>query len=432
MTRLVLKFGGTSLSTAQTFENIFKIIIKNQDILIVVSANSGSTNTLVKIANNLDNKFFVEKLFNEYKLHEEELNVLIKISNDSFTPIFEEIANIINSNDISTPQLTDLIVSYGEIISMNRLYHYLNRFDLDCVKNSSYDLGFITDSNFGNATLLKESFSQIEEIVKKINNKIIITTGFIGKDHLGNITTIGRGGSDLSASLFGVAIKTNEIQIWSDTAIQTCDPRTIKNTKTIHELSFIEALELSFFGAKILHPKTIEPLLNTDCVLKVLNTFDLSIKGTVILKNINRKYRLPVGISYSQKNTIVHIFCKENIVSSDFMINVFTILKKFNMQFSMVSTSKTSISIALQDNQYICELSKFFNVKYDTNFSVICIVGESLCNSVGMASTVFKTVARFGINIEMISQSASQTNIAFVVKDDDCLFVTQQLHDKFF
>ena len=282
----VLKFGGTSVGTEQGLYNISEILLntnENTQKLVIVSAACKSTNMLEEIymtvINNDEENF--SKLLNKYNIHELNLNKKLNIEFCELNEYINKLQQVFKlSNEKDPEKLKDYILSFGELISMNRLYYFLknrkSNKNKKITKVKSYDLGFITDSKFGNARLLKDSYNNISKNFEKMyqNYNIIITTGFIGKNDKNEITTLGRGGSDLSATLFAKALNSELIQIWSDVAgIMSSDPRYIKDTKLINKMTYNEALELSFFGAKILHPETIEPILKNDIPLYILNTF---------------------------------------------------------------------------------------------------------------------------------------------------------------
>lgn len=458
----ILKFGGTSVGKLEGLLNIKKIVLSNSTIknldptipkIIIVSAATNSTNILEKIYNTILDKDELKfnELLKEYVQHETNLNKQLNINNNEVNKCLESLKNLYYEFKDENLKLKDLILSYGEIISMHRLYELL------CRKNSenqvykkikkcySWDLGFITDSNFGNARLLNNSFKLIknkyDQLEKEEMPDIIITTGFIGKNDKNEITTLGRGGSDLSATLFAKALNPICVQIWSDVpGIMTSDPRYIKNTQLINNISYNEALELSFYGAKILHPETLEPILEYSIPLHILNTFDLNCDGTIIDNKQNSKEtstKTMKGISYNDENSIIYIEPKNSFISNNFVCNIFLILNSIDIKCSMISFSKTSLSICIKTELKSDKLLNrlLFNnsnkVTSKDNIGVICVVGESLCETQGIASKIFSIVSDCKTNIEMISQSVSQTNILFAIKQENIIDVVQQIHDKF-
>ena len=447
--RYVLKFGGTSVGSQVGFQNIKRILLKqeycNFKQLIVVSAASKSTNYLINIYDNLINKNIEQEIikikFLEYRNHEENLNKNLNINHNYFDLFFDELGSLlyehlikknITYSNIDLNKLKDQIVSFGERISMCRLYNYLKLNGINSIYKPSWELGFITDSVYTEATLLQSSYPNINKIINNIKDNIIITSGFIGKDIEGNITTLGRGGGDLSASLFSSALNAPEIQIWSDVpGIMTCDPRVIKKSKLIHEMTYNEALELSFHGAKILHPQTVEPLLGKNISMRVLNTFDIDSKGTLIKKNALNKYG-PCGLSFSKDNLILQITPKNELITNHLISDIFNILD--NNHHHLVSISKTSMSVAVNDitEDTLRHLSKKFNIEINKGISVICLVGENMHNKLGIASKFFQTITDCNINIEMISQSSLQTNILVAVKNENLIKLLEKLHEVFF
>jgi aspartate kinase len=278
--------------------------------------------------------------------------------------------------------------------------------------------------------VLPSALQNVLNLCQKLQ-PIIITTGFIAANSQGNVTTLGRGGSDLSASLFGVALDAN-IQIWTDVpGVMTCDPKITPNARLVPFMTLTEAYELSFYGAKVLHPKTIEPLLQKPhLTLQVLNTFQPSHVGTLISRDRFINYGKPIAISLSKENVIVHLSDIQNFYK------VFEIFSKHHIQLSMLSTSKSSVSFALSKvsnlNYIMDSLSETCSVYVQEGFSVISIVGEGLKNTIGIASRVFQAAAKLGVNIEMISQSSGQVNISIAVSNTSSIPLIQQLHHEFF
>lgn len=447
--RYVLKFGGTSVGSLTSFSNIKHILSKdNLEKLIVVSAASKSTNHLNDIYDSFINCVdgrILKKKFLDYKAHEEELNINLKLYDkfNNVIPIFSELLNELEEllskgmqlslyYNIQCDILKDYILSFGERISMYRLHYYLNLCGIKSIAKPSWELGFITDCNYTEASLLESSYKNINRIINNINDRIIITTGYIGQDSFGNITTLGRGGSDLSASLFAAAINSSEIQIWSDVpGIMTCDPRIIKKSTLIKEMTYNEALELSFHGAKILHPKTVEPLLGKGINMRVLNTFDIQADGTIIKESTVNKNG-PTGLSFSKNNVILQITPKNKLMTNKLISNLFETLD--NNHSNLVSISKTSMSIAITSiSQEILEqLNKDFNIEINKNISVICLVGENMHNKLGIASKFFQTITECNVNIEMISQSSLQSNILVAIQDVHLDKLLSKLHEVFF
>lgn len=460
----ILKFGGTSVGSLNGINNIKKILLSNNNEnyldpnikkIVIVSAASNSTNLLenlyYKILENNEIEFL--NIFNQYTSHEKNLNKSLKFDHYKLDNYFLELKNTFKTymnGEIDKYKLKDYVLSFGEVISLNRIYNIL------CIENSndkihkkikkyySWDLGFITDSNFGNARPLDTSFKLINESYNKIlideSPDIIITTGFIGKDIYNNITTIGRGGSDLSATLFAKALNPLFVQIWSDVqGVMTSDPRYIKNTKLVNYMTYNEALELSFFGAKILHSETIEPILEYNIPLYILNTFDLNSSGTIInnKQDFNKTESIVKGISFNNENSIIYIEPKNSFITNNFICNIFLILNSLNIKCSMISFSKTSLSICIKSE---LKTSKLLNrlsfnnsnkISCKDDIGVICVVGETLHETQGIASKIFSTVYECKSNIEMISQSVSQTNILFAIKQYNLINVVQKIHDNF-
>lgn len=445
----ILKFGGTSVGSVNAIRNIGDILMSNTDgpQLVVVSAASNSTNILQTIVDHLccDS---LEYYVNQYIEHE--LNIIrsLQLEETYFYTIFNEFFNIISLiiqsyNTNKHKSYKDLLLSYGEYISMMRIHQYLRNKPVPenkyVIGVPSWDLGFVTDSNFGNAEILQTTYNNINIKVNQYLNQdnlncIIVTTGFIGKDIYGNITTIGRGGGDISASIFAIALNAGSIEIWSDVpGIMTCDPKVVTNAKLIKELSYVECIELSFYGAKILHPKTVQPLSQYNIPLYVKNTFDPASPGTKVINQKSTNETVAIGVSYSKNNSILNINGNGGLEITD-LIYIYNILSQYCKYFNMISLTKSSISIAIKssDNIMLEQLSSKFVVDIIHDISVISIVGQGLSNTVGIASKLFSCISSKNVNIEMISQSAPQTNITFAVKDSFLNMTLISIHELLF
>ena len=401
----VLKFGGTSVGSLTGFENIVKILSKiKETVLVVVSAASGSTNMLLKIAENRDTN-----LINEYLQKEKTLNDSLIIPSDflykyTFTGSRNE------------------IVSIGEQISMNRLYHYVTHIThvTHLAQAVSWDLNFIIEGE----SLVGDPASYISAIFQ--TSDILITTGFIGKNKRGEVVTLNRGGGDLSAALFCSALNAEELQIWSDVpGVMTCDPRIISNAKIVPEMTYEEALELSFYGAKILHSKTVEPLVLKNIPLRVLNTFDLTCQGTLISSSKSQDARVATGLSFQRDMAIVYVSPDSKLIDNRFLMNLFDKLQGINC--SMISFSKTSMSFIVHKD----DLNRLTieNAHFTEGIAVISLVGENLRDTHGIAARLFETIKE---NVEMISQSHSQTNILVAIRETNLNSVLNSVHKTFF
>ena len=438
---IIMKFGGTSLSNEEKIKNISNIIrtrIEKKPI-IVVSAISGVTNNLVKLAKEsskgINPNSKVNEIINQHKEIIKGLNLNYEFLTEDFIQLHDVLNGIYLLKEIS-PRSLDLISSFGEIFSSKILSQYLNSIDINSKQYSGWDIGIITNNNFTNAEVLEENYGNI-----KINKEIIpVITGFIAKNKEGEITTLGRGGSDYTASIIGVVLNVDEIEIWKEVdGIKTADPKIVENSKQWDEISFNEASEMAYFGAKILHPKTIKPAVNKNIPIRILNTKNIKNNGTLI---VNKTGEESLFKSISSKNNLVviRICSTEMLLAHGFLSKIFEIFNKYQISIDLVSTSEITVSITLdnRDNGFknldlaILELEEISKVEVLEERAIICIVGKGIRDRSGILSRIFEVCKNSKTNVEMISQGASPLSISFVVKQKESHKIIRALHKELF
>ena len=259
--------------------------------------------------------------------------------------------------------------------------------------------------------------------------------GFIAANRGGETTTLGRGGSDYSAALIAAALHASELQIWTDvTGVMTCDPRICSEARTIPVLSYEEAAELAYFGAKVLHPKTIKPAVDHSIPVRVCNTFEPNETGTMILAASNETRNKIKSIAHKNNITILRITSARMLGSYGFMSALFQVFERYRTVIDVVSTSEVSVALTLDNpasiEQIVTELTRLGEVEVEPGYAVICVVGEGLRASTGLASTVFSTIQ--DVNVSLISHGASSVNLTFVVKEEYVANVIKRLHDELF
>ena len=259
--------------------------------------------------------------------------------------------------------------------------------------------------------------------------------GFISSNRAGETTTLGRGGSDYTAALVGAASGANEIQIWTDVSgVLTCDPRICSKARTVETLSYAEAAELAYFGAKVLHPKTIQPAVDYAIPVRVCNSHQPSDKGTMVLSESGISESTIKSIAHKTGITILRITSARMLGSYGFMSALFQVFERFQTVIDVISTSEVSVALTLDRTdslpKVVNELERLGEVEVENDNAVICIVGEGLRDSSGVASRIFSTVEEF--NISMISHGASSVNMTFVVRESEVKDVISRLHGEFF
>jgi len=440
---IVMKFGGTSVKDATAIINAINIV-KNRysKAWIVVSALSGITNKLVNITEsisigNLDKTF---NLLEEIKnIHLDTISKLNLSNSKTFLlNTIENLKNIIYALNIIgevSPKSIDLILSTGEILSSYIINDYAKSIGLNSTLIDSREI-IKTDSNF-NAAEVNFEITKIN-ILNVLNNNLdfdyIICGGYIGSDTNNNTTTLGRGGSDYSAAIISWALKSEKLEIWTDVSgIMTTDPRIVPNAKILKHISYQEAAELAYFGAKVLHPKTIFPAIESDIPVYVLNTFNPDCSGTKITSKTPYT-NIIKSITFRKDITLINIISNRMLGAYGFLAKVFDVFNKNKTSVDLVSTSEVSVSLTIENEEnlsnLINELQEFANVEVYSNMSIISAIGEGIRDTSGIVSRFMNCLK--GINIYMITFGASEVNLSIVIKSEFLNKAVELLHSNFF
>lgn len=421
----VLKFGGTSVGSAEQIKAVSNLINNNNQNIVVLSAMAGTTNSLVEIAGylykknhdsaneaiiNLEQNYnkVVNELFNSdaYKEKGTELikshfNYIKSFTQDMFT-LFEEKA----------------ILAQGELLSTALMHYYLKEQEVNSVLIPA--LNFMRTDKDGEPDLFYIQENIKREVDGFPENKIFITQGFICRNSFGEIDNLKRGGSDYTASLVGAGIKSEEIQIWTDIdGMHNNDPRYVDNTKPLASLSFDEAAELAYFGAKILHPASIQPAKVANIPVRLKNTMQPEADGTLV-----SSFSSGMGIkAIAAKDNITAIKIKSGrmLLAHGFMRKVFEIFETYQTSIDMITTSEVAVSVTIDNTKYlndiVDELKKYGTVEVDSELSIICVVGDFIAESKGYALKIFSALKN--VSIRMISYGGSKHNVSLLVNTSD-------------
>jgi aspartate kinase len=437
---LVMKFGGTSIGTAKAIKQTAKVIKSKlgQDLIIVVSALAGVTNQLIDLANLAkDCKGYRSKL---KEVEERHLKIIKQLSLDEkliskeFRELHAALKGVACLKEL-TPRTLDKVMSVGEICSAKIVAAYLNKLDIEAKAHNSWEIGIETDSVHTKATLNNKSYQKIKKNLVKLKHVPVIT-GFIAKDDKGEVTTFGKGGSDLTAAIIGTALNVKEIQIWTDVnGVMTCDPKVCKKAKSINKMSFREAAELAYFGAKILHPASIQPAMKKNIPVIVKNTFNPSFPGTKVVCKKSGK-TLVTGIALRKDITEITIESSRMLNAPGFMYQIFRVFHEEEASVDLVATSEVSVSLTLDEKSEHLEviekkLANLGKVSIKQNHSIICIVGDGVQDNPKLKGEIINTIAQANIPIKMISQGASSINIGIVVENKDAEKAVRLLHCRF-
>jgi aspartate kinase len=435
----VMKFGGTSVGSPERMKNVAKLITRSgQPTFVVLSAMSGTTNSLVEISNYLYKKNpeganeVINNLETKYMAHVEDL-----YSTDDYKrstrEFLHERFDFLRSftKGIFTSFEEKQIVSQGEIMSTNMVNNYLQEQGVKSVlldalsfmrtnKNSEPDLPYI-----------KEHIAQV--MAANEGYQIYITQGFICRNAYGEVDNLLRGGSDYTASLIGAALPADEIQIWTDIdGMHNNDPRFVDHTSAVHQLNFEEAAELAYFGAKILHPTCVQPAKYAGIPVRLKNTMDPDAEGTIINNELGRG--TIKAVAAKDNITAIKIKSSRMLLATGFLRKVFEIFESYQTPIDMITTSEVGVSMSIDNDSHLSEivdeLKKYGTVTVDKDMCIICVVGDLAWNNVGFETLV--TDAMKNIPVRMISYGGSNYNISFLIKEEDKKRALQSLSDTLF
>ena len=460
--RLVLKFGGTSLSSPNHIRNVAKIIAsfsKDNEIVVVCSAVDGITDDLLTISRLIEQKKkddVTKTLNNIIKKHKQFANQTVKNSaikkqllqklNIDVSELKELVGGLTLLKEVSARSL-DYLISFGERLSDDLVSFALQDIKKKSTALNGKEVGIVTDSNFGESRPLMDTTRiRISKTLGSLLAKKItpVVGGFAGADQHGNITTFGRGGSDYTATIIASCINADEIWLMSDVdGLMTADPKLVKNAKLLKEVSYAEAIEMAQFGAKQIHPRTFEPLFHKKIPMRIRSTFDVKNSGTIVTPSPSAATKKTVKCVSAIRNIgLIDLSGGIMFAAPGTAAKIFTTLAEKNVNVMMVSSNPSESSVSLLVKRP--DLEKAANalemnllgqtvkkVDVTPGVSIIAVIGSGMRGTVGVASKVFSAAQKKNVNVIMIAQGSSELNLAFVVKDSDCKAVVQSLHDEF-
>jgi aspartate kinase len=447
---IVMKFGGTSVQDAPAISRAVQAVERQlgEKPAVVLSAMGKTTNKLLQIAEKAHRGEVEAALEISQDLKEHHLQVVRRLvtgkrltqTEDRLNGYFEEISNIIQGLYLlgeCTPRSRDAITSFGELMSTLVFAETLAERGHPVALLDSRD--FIrTDDDFTHAAVLEEvSFPKIREQIRPQldEGRIIVLQGFIGSTLDGIPSTIGRGGSDYTASLVGAALQAKDIQIWTDVpGILTADPQIVPGAFKIKAISFSEASELAYFGAKVLHPSTLMPAVSRNIPVHVCNSSKIEQIGTLI-SAASIPCKLPVkSVACKKGITLLNIHSTRMLLAYGFLHRIFEVFDRHKTVVDVVTTSEVDVSLTIDSavtlEAILNDLRAFGQVDVEPEVAIICIVGDNLQCTPGLAARIFKSVDT--INVRMISQGASHINVTFIVQEDQTENAVRRLHDEFF
>ncbi len=460
--RLVIKYGGTSISAAKNIHVISKhlsLLSKKHSIVVVCSATSGTTDDLLEISESIkkENKLTAERLASKIINRHKQLakqtvkkldvqkKLLVKFDQD-FTELLALIDGMVLLGEV-TPRTMDYLISFGERLSIKLVSSAINDLDVKSVPLTGKDVGIVTDSNFGESKPLMDTTRlRVSKTVDALFLKktIPVIGGFAGADQHGHVTTFGRGGSDYSATIIGSCIKADEIWLMSDVnGLMTADPKIVKNAKLLKEVSYIEAIEMALFGAKQIHPRTFEPLVTKKIPIRIRSSFDVKNEGTLVTASTSSSVKNTVKcVSNVQNNGLIDIRGGSMVGTPGTAVKIFATLAKAEINVMMISQnpSESSITIVVKNTDLDKAVSALElellgkiikKLEVTTDVAIIALIGSGMRGTIGVASKVFGAIEKNKINISMITQGSSELNLAFIVKNSDTNAAVRALHDAF-
>ena len=434
----VLKFGGTSVGSPERMKGVAKLITDGEKKIVVLSAMSGTTNSLVEISDYLYKKNpeganeVINTLEAKYKQHINELYSTDEYKQKTLACI-KDIFNYIRSftKDIFTLFEEKVILSQGELMSTNMVTNYLLEQGVNVVLLPALEF-MRTDKNAepDPAYIQTKLTAQLE---MNPDADIYITQGFICRNAYGEVDNLQRGGSDYSASLIGAAINASEIQIWTDIdGMHDNDPRIVEKTSPVRQLHFEEAAELAYFGAKILHPTCIQPAKYANIPVRLLNTMEPSAPGTLI-SNDTEQGKIK-AVAAKENITAIQIKSGRMLLAYGFLRKVFEIFESYQTSIDMICTSEVGVSVSIDNtkhlNEILNDLKKYGTVTVDHSMCIICVVGDLRWQNVGFEAKALDAMRE--IPVRMISFGGSNYNISFLVKEEDKKRALQSLSDHLF
>jgi aspartate kinase len=463
--KLVMKFGGTSVGTGKNIRHVAELVAKyakkDYRIVVVVSALAGVTNNLIEVAcqakksNEKAIQVFTKELL---KKHIDAISTAInskqiqkdvtQITEKTIAELEKVLTGICYVGEL-TPKSKDFVVSFGERLSAPIVWGAIKDHEAESQCFTGKEAGIVTDSNFGDADPLMNFTTHLvrERLEPLLEKKVIpVVTGFIAANQDGIVTTVGRGGSDYTAAILGMALKVDEVWIWTDVdGIMTTDPKIVPSAKMLPQLSYQEAAEMAIFGAKAMHPRALGPAIRENIPVRIRSIFHPENPGTLITKEPNAKVTEAVkAVAMIKDVAMLNINGAGMVGAPGSYAKVFDVLGKNNINVMMISTaaSEANISIIIKrsllgraiSNLEIALLERggiVNEVSAEDDVAVIAVMGANMKGTLGVASKIFSVVAKKGINIRMIAQGSSELNISFVVKEKDGVDVVRAIHEAF-
>jgi len=446
---IVMKFGGTSLESAAAIERVASIVGERvaRRPVVVVSAMGQTTNKLLAIAQaavsgEREKALELTAGLEDYHareagqvVRERDLPELQLILRSHFQELRELARGLAVLGEL-TPRSVDAVSSYGERLSSAIVALAFRHFGIETAHVDSRQV-ILTDARHTQAApLLPQTYQRLEETVAPLaRSAVVVMGGFIGATQTGVTTTLGRGGSDFSAAIVGAGIGADEIQIWTDVdGMLTCDPRIAAGGRRVKLISFAEAAELAYFGAKVLHPATVLPAVEKNIPVLILNSRRPQAEGTRIIADAVPCSNAVKSIACKRNITLVNVVSTRMLMAYGFLKRIFDIFDRFETPVDMVATSEVSVSLTIDNttklDSILADLRQFSEAGVERDQAIVCLVGDNIRYTPGVSARVFRALG--DVNVRMVSQGASLLNLSLVVGGADLKRAVELLHAEFF
>jgi len=432
-----MKFGGSSVANKEQIDKVLNIVrgrIERTPV-VVSSAHKGVTNALVAAAKSAaKGQADPAPVIDLQREIAESLGCPAELLENFYDELADLLRGISLVKEVS-PRSLDYVSSFGERMSTRVIADYFARNGVPAKQFDAWELGFITDTNFGVARPLKGFEERVREAFEQqvTSGVVPVITGFVGKTKEGEISTVGRNGSDLTASLFGAALGADEVEIWSDTdGIMSADPRIVSNAQSIPEMRFDEAAELAYFGSKVLHPSTLLPAMAKNIPVRVLNTNHPDHPGTVIREQAEPTPLPVTSIAHKTNQNVLVISSTSMLGHAGFLAKVFQVLGRHNVDIDMIATSEVSISMTTDNldglNAALGELEEFGHCVMHTEKTILAVVGHGMARRFGLGEQILHALAVEGVNVHMLSYGVGSINFSMLIDDEGVDKAVPTLH----
>ncbi len=436
---LVMKFGGSSVADRSAIETAKAIVEARlaRRPLVVCSAHKGITDALVGAA-----RAAAAGQYQPDTVIERQRAVARSLGCDDalLEPLYRELSDLLRGIHLVkevSPRSLDYISSFGERMSVRCIADFFDRHGLPADAYDVWDLGFITDDNFNRARPLPGFAERVKAAYAALDpGRVPVVTGFVGKNQAGEITTVGRNGSDLTATLLAAALGAEEAQIWTDTdGIMTADPSVVPGARNIPQMRFDEAAELAYFGSRVLHPSTLLPATEARIPVRVLNTKRPDHRGTVV-QEVGDNPNGVTSVAYKEGQLVLTLRAARMFGEQGFLAKVFETLNRHGVVVDLVATSEVSVSLTAHERGPLLraaeELAAMGEVQVHEGRTILAVVGQHLATRAGLGAAILQAVADAGVNVEMISYACGAINLSMVISDQDIARAVATLHEVLF